>query len=167
MIRDLNYDVTYPHPPEKVWRALTDPAAIKQWLMPTDFKPELGHRFQFRSKPQPGWDGIVNCELLELDPPRRLAYSWCSGKVNTRVTWVLEPVAEGTRVRLSHSGFRGFRGWMTSRILGKGWGTRILKRNIPALLDHWMDDGPCPVIPEAQCRTHQWSWKNRAKGSTS
>jgi uncharacterized protein YndB with AHSA1/START domain len=95
--------------------------------MANDFEPRLGHKFQFRTKPAPGFDGIVQCEVLELNPPKRLVYSWCGGGLNTQVTWALEAVPEGTRLRLDHTGFRGFRGWMTSRILGRGWGSRILK----------------------------------------
>jgi uncharacterized protein YndB with AHSA1/START domain len=86
MKRDLHFEVTYPHPPEKVWRALTDPQAIAQWLMENNFEARLGHKFQFRTKPAPGFDGVVNCEVLEMDPPRRLAYSWSGGNLNTIVT---------------------------------------------------------------------------------
>ena len=86
--------------------------------------------------------------------PRRLVYTWCSGKLNTTVCWNLEPVAGGTRLRLEHSGFRGLRGWMISRMLGKGWRSRILTQNIPALLARWSGEGPVPDVPEAQC-THK------------
>jgi uncharacterized protein YndB with AHSA1/START domain len=150
--RDLHFDVTYPHPVEKVWLALTDPQAIAQWLMANDFEPRVGHRFQFREKPQPGWDGIVNCEVTAVDPPHRLSYSWRNGNLDTKVSWLLESVPEGTRVQLEHTGFRGVRGWMACRILGKGWGSRILNRNLPALLAGWTGEGPVPQIPEAQCR---------------
>jgi uncharacterized protein YndB with AHSA1/START domain len=126
MRRDLRFDRYYPHPPEKVWRALTDARAIAQWLMPNDFEPKLGHHFQFRSKPVGGWDGIVNCEVLELDPPRRLVYTWTSNMLDTRVAWRLEPEGTGTRLRLEHTGFDGFRAWMISHILGSGWKSRIL-----------------------------------------
>jgi len=100
-----------PHPPEKVWRALTQSALMAQWLMPNDFKPEVGHRFAFRAQPQPGWSGVTNCEVRELDPPRRLVYTWGDGTetaigLKTLVTWTLTPEAGGTRVRMEQSGFR-------------------------------------------------------------
>jgi uncharacterized protein YndB with AHSA1/START domain len=156
MKRDLTFEVTYKHSPEKVWRALTDRQAIAQWLMKNDFEPRVGHKFQFRVEPKPrGWTGIVDCEVLEVDPPRKLVYSWCGSGLDTTVVWTLEPVAEGTIVRLEHNGFRGMRGWMVSRLLGKGWSSRILTKNIPALLEQWSGDGPVPDVPEAQCTTHK------------
>ena len=100
-----------PHPPEKVWRALTQSALIAQWLMQNDFKPEIGHRFTFRAQPQPGWAGIVNCEVKVVEPLRRLVYTWGDGTetdsgLKTVVTWTLAPEAGGTRVRMEQSGFR-------------------------------------------------------------
>ena len=68
-----------PHSPEKIWRALTTSALIADWLMENDFEPELGRNFQFRAKPMPGWSGITNCEVIELDAPTRLAYRWGDG----------------------------------------------------------------------------------------
>ena len=68
-----------PHPPEKVWRALTQPALIAQWLMQNDFEPKVGHRFSFRAQPQPGWSGVVNCEVKIVEPLRRLVYTWGDG----------------------------------------------------------------------------------------
>jgi uncharacterized protein YndB with AHSA1/START domain len=122
--------------------------------MKNDFEARVGHKFQFKAEPRPGWDGVVNCEVLEADPPRRLVYTWCGGNINTTVSWDLEPVAEGTRLRLEHRGFRGLRGWMISRMLGKGWRTKILAQNIPALLARWSGEGPVPDVPEALC-THK------------
>ena len=100
-----------PHPPEKVWRALTQPALIARWLLDNDFKPEVGHRFAFRAKPQPGWTGITNCEVKTVEPLRRLVYTWGDGTetdngLKTVVTWTLAPEAGGTRVRMEQSGFR-------------------------------------------------------------
>ena len=100
-----------PHPPEKVWRALTQPALIAQWLMQNDFKPEVGHRFTFRAKPQPGQPGVTNCEVKIVEPLRRLVYTWGDGTesdsgLQTVVTWTLAPEAGGTRVRMEQSGFR-------------------------------------------------------------
>lgn len=100
-----------PHPPEKVWRALTQSALLAQWLMPNDFKPEVGHRFAFRSQPQPGWTGVTNCEVKIVEPLRRLVCTWGDGSetdsgLKTVVTWILTPEAGGTRVRMEQSGFR-------------------------------------------------------------
>src|SRR5262245_55697929 len=82
---EVALDATYPHPPERVWRALTEPQELAAWLMPNDFAPVVGHRFQFKVKPQLGWRGIVDCEVLEVDRPRTLSYSW-QGDPKYRVT---------------------------------------------------------------------------------
>jgi uncharacterized protein YndB with AHSA1/START domain len=84
---------------------------IADWLMANDFEPEIGHRFQFRATPMPGWSGVTNCEVIEIDPPRRLGYRWGNGTesdsgLQTIVTWTLEPGPDGTMVRMEHSGFR-------------------------------------------------------------
>jgi uncharacterized protein YndB with AHSA1/START domain len=104
---------TLAHPPEKVWRALTSSVLIAQWLMSNDFQPRLGHRFNFRATPIPNmWNGVTDCEVLEIDEPRRLAYSWnASGDeaadgLKSVVTWTLSPADGGTHVRMEHTGFR-------------------------------------------------------------
>ncbi len=94
MNRDLHFEMQYPHPPEQVWRALTNSEALGQWLMLNDFKPVVGHRFQFRTKPAPGFDGIVQCEVMEIEPPARLVYTWTGGGVDTTLTWTLEPLPD-------------------------------------------------------------------------
>jgi len=134
MRRDLRFEAHYPHPPEKVWRALTEPQAIAAWLMPNDFQARVGHRFQFRTKPQRGWDGIVDCEVLEVDPPRRLVYTWTSNMLDTRVAFTLAPESGGTRLVLDHTGFDGFKAWMVSLILGSGW-KGIVARGIARVVD--------------------------------
>jgi len=118
-----------PHPPEKVWRALTQSHLIEEWLMRNDFLPVVGHRFQFHAQPVPGWSGVTNCEVLEVEPPIRLVYRWGDGTesdsgLKTIVTWTLTPQATGTHVRMEHAGFEpkdemGFKG------MGGGW-PRIL-----------------------------------------
>ena len=99
-----------PHPPAKVWRALTEPALLAQWLMKTDLEPVSGKSFTFRSDPTPWWDGIVNCEVLAVEPMKRIQYSWRSGSppegLDTVVTWTLTPIPSGTRLELEHGGFR-------------------------------------------------------------
>jgi uncharacterized protein YndB with AHSA1/START domain len=111
--KDIVVERTMPHPPAKVWRALTQALLIAEWLMQNDFQPVVGHRFNFRAKPIPGmWNGVTDCEVLEVDAPRRLVYSWnASGEeaadgLKSTVTWTLTPVAGGTHVRMAHTGFR-------------------------------------------------------------
>ncbi len=121
MARTLKFEALYPYSAEQVWAALTDTDAIGDWLMPNDFEPRIGHLFTFTTKPAPGFDGIVHCEVLELEPPRRLAYSWKGGGIDTVVVYSLAAEGGNTRLVMEQSGFTGLRGWMVSRILGGGW----------------------------------------------
>lgn len=128
MSHDIRIEKILPVAPAAVWRALTDPRAIAQWLMENDFEPRLGHRFQFRAKPEGEWNGIVDCEVVELDEPRRLAYAWRSARLDTRVTWTLAAVDGGTRLTLEHTGFAGTFGEMVAARLREGWQTKVLER---------------------------------------
>ncbi|MFI7430624.1 SRPBCC domain-containing protein [Micromonospora sp. NPDC049836] len=103
----VSVDQFLAHPPRKVWRALTDSDLLARWLMPNDFRPVPGHRFTFRTTPRPrqGFDGVVHCEVLELDEPRRLRWAWRGGRLDTVVSWSLVPEGRGTRLFLEHSGF--------------------------------------------------------------
>ena len=103
----LSFEFDLRHPPEKVWRALTDPVLLTEWLLPViELKVEPGSAFTFKAQPQPGWDGIVNCRLLELEAPRKLSYGWVVGDLDTVVTFTLTPTESGTRLSIVHSGFR-------------------------------------------------------------
>lgn len=137
MKHDLRFEELYPYPPERVWEAITDPEAISDWLMPTDFAPRVGHKFQFHTKPAPGFDGTVHCEVIELEPPRRLSYTWKGGGIDTVVTFTLEATAEGTRLILEHKGFRGMRATMVSLIMSSGWKNKILPKGLPAALSRY------------------------------
>jgi uncharacterized protein YndB with AHSA1/START domain len=101
-----------PHAPEKVWRALTQGPLLEEWLMANDFQATVGHRFTFRAAPMAHWNGVTDCEVLLVEPNRRLAYSWnASGEeaargIKTVVTWTLTPVKDGVLVRMEQSGFR-------------------------------------------------------------
>jgi uncharacterized protein YndB with AHSA1/START domain len=140
----IRVEATYPHPPERVWRALTDPRAIAEWLMPNDFEPRLGHRFQFRVANAKGWSGVVDCEVTELTPPRRLAYTWASDKVDTRVSWTLEPSKEGTRLVLEHSGFKGVGQFLLRKmIMGPGW-KKMLSKKLPQVIERVTSNGLVP-----------------------
>jgi uncharacterized protein YndB with AHSA1/START domain len=103
--RTLVIEREMPHPPEKIWRALTEGPLIEQWLMSNDFKPVVGHWFTFRATPVPGWSGIIECEVLVVEPPSRLSYSWGTLGIGTGVTFTLTPTESGTHLRMEQSGF--------------------------------------------------------------
>jgi uncharacterized protein YndB with AHSA1/START domain len=95
------------HSPEKVWGALTDPELLAEWLLPViDLQLVPGAAFTFQAQPQPGWDGIVKCQILEIEAPRKISYTWVVGDLNTVVTFTLAPTAAGTSLSLVHSGFK-------------------------------------------------------------
>jgi uncharacterized protein YndB with AHSA1/START domain len=103
--RSLVIEREMPHSPEKIWRALTEGPLIAEWLMTNDFKPVVGHRFSFRSTPVPGWNGIIDSEVLVVEPASRLSYGWASMGLESVVIWTLTPTAGGTHVRMEQSGF--------------------------------------------------------------
>ena len=102
-----------PHPPERIWRALTQSALIAEWLMQNDHEPVVGRKFNFRATPIPGaWNGVSDCEVLAAEPNSRLVWRWqASGEekatgLDTVVTWTLTPADGGTLVRMEQAGFR-------------------------------------------------------------
>ena len=170
MSKDITLDVSYDHPIDKVWRALTDRDALSTWLMPTDFEPEVGRRFQFTTEPAPGFDGIVDCEVLELDAPRLMRWSWRGGPIDTEVLFRLEPEGERrTRLRFVQSGFAGAKASLVRAILSSG-ARRIYRELLPAYLD-----GGAKAV--ARCRQHnRWpgnviariqSWLPSKRGAAS
>jgi len=100
-LRSVVVEREFPYPPEKLWRALTQPHLIEEWLMKNDFIPRPGHKFDFRAD----W-GSVQCEVTEVDPPRTLAYTWSAMGLESVVTWTLEPTSGGTHLRMEQAGFR-------------------------------------------------------------
>ena len=88
------------HPPEKVWRALTQKHLIEEWLMQNDFRPTVGHRFDLEAE----W-GRVTCEVVAVEPPRKLAYTWQAHGLDSVVTWTLSETPTGTRLRMEQTGF--------------------------------------------------------------
>ena len=102
----LSLDFDLHHAPEKVWRALTDPALLAEWLLPAiGFKLEPGAEFMFKTQAYPGWDGTVSCQMLEIVPNRKLRYAWTVPFLSTVVTFTLAPTALGTRLSVVQSGF--------------------------------------------------------------
>ena len=98
----------FPHPPEKLWRALTQPHLIEEWLMKNDFKPVVGHSFNLRGD----WGGVLDCKVLEVEPHRTLSYTWdfkhedVAFNLKSVVTFTLTPTSAGTHLRVEQSGFR-------------------------------------------------------------
>jgi uncharacterized protein YndB with AHSA1/START domain len=90
-----------PFPPDKIWRALTQPHLIEEWLMKNDFKPAVDHRFNFRGD----W-GSVDCRVLEVEQNKTLAYTWDAMGLESIVTWTLTPTSTGTHLRVEQAGFR-------------------------------------------------------------
>src|ERR1700687_6061159 len=104
--RTLVIEREVPHPPEKIWRALTQRPLIEEWLMKNDFQPVVGHRFNFRATPMPDWNGVIDCEVLVVEPNKKLSYSWSSLGLGSVVVWTLVATSGGTLVRMEQSGFR-------------------------------------------------------------
>ncbi len=105
----LSFEFDLHHSPEKVWRALTDPVLLTEWLLPVvELELEPGAAFTFKTQPYPGWDGTVNCRIREIEARRKLSYAWAVGamEIDTVVTFTLTPTASGTRLSLVQSGFR-------------------------------------------------------------
>jgi uncharacterized protein YndB with AHSA1/START domain len=103
--RSLVIEKEMPHPPEKIWRALTQGALIKEWLMENDFQPVVGHRFNFRTTPYGNWNGVIDSEVLIIEPNKTLSYRWDSLGVETTVVWTLVATEGGTLLRMEQSGF--------------------------------------------------------------
>jgi uncharacterized protein YndB with AHSA1/START domain len=104
--RSLVTEREMPHPAEKIWRALTQGALIEEWLMKNDFQPVVGHRFSFRSTPVPNWNGVIDSEVLMIEPNSKLSYSWGTMGMVSVVTWTLTPTKAGTHLRMEQTGFR-------------------------------------------------------------
>lgn len=127
----------FPYAPEALWRMLTTPELIGRWLMePTGFAAIRGTRFTFQTTPAGPWDGVINCEVLEVVPNQRLSFAWRGGddanqgygsRLDTIVTWTLTEVADGTRLRLVHSGFHLPRNETAYSRMSSGWTNVVSK----------------------------------------
>lgn len=146
---DIRIVRDYPHSPAKVWRAVTDPALIPLWTAtgaggrPAGFTPTVGTKFRFVAKPKPGWNGVVDCEVLAVDEPSLLRYSWADGNGGsgaTEVTYRIEPYAGGTRFSYEHTGFTGIGGVLMAALLGRVR-RKMLTVGLPAVLDDLDDHG--------------------------
>jgi uncharacterized protein YndB with AHSA1/START domain len=134
MQKNIQHRWFYPHPKEVLWEYLTKSELLAEWLMENDFKPEVGHKFMFTTKPKikVGFDGNIYCEVLEIIPFQKLSYSWKGGPgkgkitLDSIVTWTLTPKDNGTELQLDHTGFKGMKNYITYLIMNKGWGSKKL-----------------------------------------
>jgi uncharacterized protein YndB with AHSA1/START domain len=127
----LRFEILLPQPVERIWRVLTKSWLIEQWLMSNDFAPEVGRRFELRASAAPGRSGLTRCEVLTVEPPRRLAWRWgdgtaAGGTLRTIVTWTLDATDGGTLLRLEQAGFR-VRDESAREAMHRGW-PRVLER---------------------------------------
>lgn len=104
--RSVIIEREFPHPPEKVWRALTESSLMEQWLMKNDFQPVVDHSFTLRADPVPNWNGVIACKVVAAEPCKTLSYTWGTLGTATVVTFTLTPTDTGTHLRMEHSGFR-------------------------------------------------------------
>ena len=104
--RSVIMERDFPHPPEKVWRALTESSLIEQWLMRNDFEPVAGRTFNLRMDPMPNWNGVIDCQVLAIEPLQSLSYTWGTLGMESVVTFTLTPTANGTHLHMEQSGFR-------------------------------------------------------------
>jgi uncharacterized protein YndB with AHSA1/START domain len=93
-----------PYPAGKIWRTLTQPHLIEEWLMKNDFKPLVGHKFSLRMDPQPNWNGVIDCQVLVVEPNKTLSYAWGALGLESAVT--LTPTPTGTHLRMEQTGFQ-------------------------------------------------------------
>jgi uncharacterized protein YndB with AHSA1/START domain len=128
----LSFEWDLDHPPAKVWRALTDPVLLAEWLLPVaGLELEPGAAFTFQTQPHPGWDGVVKCRMLEVEAQRRIRYSWGVPFLDTVVTFTLTPTATGTRLSLVQSGFQP---GQKRELGGARYGWKMMGEKLVALL---------------------------------
>jgi uncharacterized protein YndB with AHSA1/START domain len=148
-VSDIRIVRDYPHSPAKVWRAVTDPAIIPLWTAtgaggrPEGFAATAGTKFRFVARPKPGWNGVVDCVVLEASEPSLLRYSWAGDgdRGVTEVAYRLEPYGGGTRFTYTHTGFTGVGGAVMAKLLGRVR-RKMLTAGLPAVLDDLGDGGP-------------------------
>ena len=137
MTKTIQRELLLPQPREQVWRAIANSAALAEWMFPNDFEPRVGHQFTFQVPPNPqrNFDGlVVRCEVLECEPPSRLAFTWSAGGLEgTRVSFRLEPDGQGTRLFLEHSGFDLAQAWGKQAFRGAELGWEKMLGQLPGV----------------------------------
>ncbi|GIJ52967.1 SRPBCC domain-containing protein [Virgisporangium aurantiacum] len=131
---EIRLDVELEHPPERIWRALVEPDTLADWFFPNELNAVVGHRFRITPAGEAGFVEPIDAEVLEVDPPKRLAMRWLAPELDARVTFSLVRVAGGSRLTLRQSGFFGMQGLLRRRVLHRVY-TEMLGRRLPDVLD--------------------------------
>jgi uncharacterized protein YndB with AHSA1/START domain len=165
MTRTIKLKTVLPYSQEKVWQALTEPTLLGSWFMENNIKPTQGHYFTFRMKPQKGWDGITHCEILAVEPQKHIAYTYCGQatgekalacagihsdaadkltkgiftKLDTVLSFTLEPTCGGTILSMEHSGYKGLKLSVVSLIMQMGW-KKQLRKKLPKVLERMTNE---------------------------
>jgi uncharacterized protein YndB with AHSA1/START domain len=160
MKRTIRIKTVLPYGQDKVWQALTDPKWLGSWFMENNIEPVKGHYFTFKMKPQKGWDGITHCEIIEVEPEKFISYTYkgeatgekalaCAGihsetadkltkgiftRLDTVLSFRLEPTADGTILFMEHSGYKGLKLVIISLIMQMGW-KKQLRKKLPKVLE--------------------------------
>jgi Uncharacterized conserved protein len=160
MKRTIKLKTVLPYSLDKVWQALTDAKLLGHWFMENDIKPEANHYFTFRMAPQKGWDGITHCKIRAIEPLKYISYSYkgeatgekalaCAGihsdtadkvtkgiftKLDTVLSFTLEPTCDGTILSMEHSGYKGLKLVIVSLIMQLGW-KKQLRKKLPKVLE--------------------------------
>ena len=139
MSKSIAKEILIPEPQESVWRAISSSTALADWTFPNDFEPTVGHRFTFRVSPNPAvnFEGLViDCEVLECEPPTKLVFSWNAGEpvTDTRVRFTLEPIGEGTRLIFEHAGFNFTHPFGNQAFQGAEFGWTKMLRQLVAVV---------------------------------
>lgn len=159
MSQTIQREILIPQSRDKVWQAISDRAALAAWMFPNDFEPEVGHQFTFQVPPNPkvDFDGlVVQCEVLECQPPDLLVFSWSAGGpvTNTRVRFRLEPDGAGTRLYFEHSGFDFSQPWAEQAFKGAEHGWTKMLGQLSVMASHPADgrNQGAPEISPASTR---------------
>jgi uncharacterized protein YndB with AHSA1/START domain len=159
-VTEILVDVSLGHPPELVWRALTDRRLLSEWFMQTDLEPHEGRAFRLFPTDLPGLAGPIEGELIELAAPRRMVMLWRGTNMHCRIVWELEPVTDGARLKMAQTGFLGVKGSLRRKELQRTYDELFTKR-LPGVLDRiaaggdLLPSGSAPVQPAPREPTPQ------------
>jgi uncharacterized protein YndB with AHSA1/START domain len=124
----LSLDFQYTTTIEKLWSAITDSNQLAKWVLNNDFKPIVGQHFQFRAEPNEWWDGVIEGEVLIVDEPNRLSYSWASAGEKHTVTWTLQDLGDGkVNLHLEQVGFSNAQGLEGAKYGWSAWCGELAK----------------------------------------